>query len=103
MKAKLTCALIATLLVLTAFKERPGDEFKLKKVFTENFGYVPNGMLNLDNENLAISAFFMQKTEVTNAEYLEFLESVSGTDAAKKFKIQSSVHRVTRCPCQHTF
>ncbi len=87
MKTKLTLSLLAAILILTAFKERPKDILKLKKTFTENFAYVPNGSFTLDEEEVETSAFYMLKTEVTNAQYQEFLNSL--TDEEKtKYQVQ---------------
>lgn len=89
MKIKLTFGFIAALLVLTAFTVKPKELFKLKKTFTENFGYVPNGSVTIDDNKVETSAFYMLKTEVTNAQYQEFLNSLINEDEVKKYQIQA--------------
>ena len=88
MKAKLTCLLVASLLVFTAFKERPEDKFKLKKTFTENYAFIPQGTVTIDGEKVETQAFYMLRTELSNLHYREFLERISETEAEQN-EIQS--------------
>jgi len=77
MKTKLIFGLAASVLIITGFKEKPKNLFKLKKGFTENFAYIPNGSIDLEQKRVETAAFYMSKKEVTNAQYQEFLSSLS--------------------------
>ncbi len=76
MKAVLTIAAVALLT----------SAVKLPKLVKKQFTYVPSGTTILQDEERSVQSFYMSKTEVTNAQYNEFLKSLNknGTEAEKK-------------------
>jgi len=82
-------ALLCLFIAAAAFKENPNKPFKLKKVFSNSFCYVPNGTVTIDEVTAVVSAFYMSKTEVSNNEYTEFLQSVDDEDRAEAYAIKA--------------
>ncbi|MCH2216392.1 MAG: formylglycine-generating enzyme family protein [Flavobacteriales bacterium] len=89
MKTKFILGLAASLLVITGFKERPKNLFKLKKGFTENFAYIPNGDVTLEEQKIKTGAFYIFKTEVSNLQYREFLNSLNDNGSNKNYAVKS--------------
>lgn len=82
-------ALLCLFIALAAFKENPKKPLKLKKVFTNSFSYVPNGTVSVDEASTKVSAFFMSKTEVSNAEYREFLNSLVDENLKERYSVKT--------------
>ncbi|MGB6036765.1 MAG: SUMF1/EgtB/PvdO family nonheme iron enzyme [Cryomorphaceae bacterium] len=89
MKAKLILALFVLFVITSAFKEPPKDVVKLKKAFTSKYAYVPNGLVNLDDNEIETGAFYMFRTEVSNLNYAEFLNSLTDKELKEKYAVQS--------------
>lgn len=52
---------------------------KVPKDIRKEFAYIPQGALKQQNEERLIQAFYMQKTEVSNGEYLDFINDLKTT------------------------
>lgn len=56
--------------------KKPLTNLKELKKKMSGFSYVPSGSLIMDNDTVSVQGFFMLKTEVTNFQYLEFLNAL---------------------------
>jgi formylglycine-generating enzyme required for sulfatase activity len=88
MKVKSISALICLFVLASAFKEKPKDLIKLKKAFTSKYAYIPNGAATIDEKVVETGAFFMCRTEVTNLNYAEFLNSLTNAESKEKYAVQ---------------
>ncbi|MCZ4408697.1 SUMF1/EgtB/PvdO family nonheme iron enzyme [Cryomorphaceae bacterium 1068] len=89
MKANSFFALFLLFVITSAFKEPQKDEVKLKKTFTSKYAYVPNGLVDLDDEKIETGAFYMFRTEVSNLNYAEFLNFLENEELKEKNAVQS--------------
>lgn len=49
---------------------------KLKNLLKDSYAYVPSGVFEVNGETISVDSFHILKTELTNFQYLEFLESL---------------------------
>ena len=57
--------------------------FKIPK----DFAFIPMGSMQIDDKVFSVDAFIMQKTEVTNLQYREFLNNLKANNEFEKLKI----------------
>lgn len=93
MNLKINFALLGLLTLTASFKEPPF--VKLKKAFTSEFSFIPNGAAAVDGAESEVSAFYMQKTEVSNRQYREFLNAVEDKQSKERHSIKSEKWRET--------
>lgn len=67
-------------LILTSGKK---DFYKIPK----EFAFIPMGSMEYNGKTISTDAFIMQKTEVSNKEYKEFLADLKANDETEKLKI----------------
>jgi len=89
MKVKCISVLVGLFVITTALKEPPKNVIKLKKSFTSNYAYIPNGLVNLDDREIETGAFYMFRTEVSNLNYAEFLNFLEDAELKEKYAVQS--------------
>ncbi|MFT6846502.1 MAG: sulfatase activating formylglycine-generating enzyme, partial [Cryomorphaceae bacterium] len=90
MKTKALFSLIVLFVLVSAFKERPKNLIKLKKVFTSSYAYIPNGSVTIDEREIETSAFYMFRTEVSNLNYAEFLNFLTEDKLKSKYAVKSN-------------
>lgn len=90
MKKHLIPGLIIFVLI-TAFGNKPKDALKLSKAFKAEFAYVPNGAVSVESNSYEIGAFYASRTEVSNAQYREFLAAMdtAGDEVKQIIAIQN--------------
>lgn len=75
-----TLSLISLVLVVALVAvqqpQKPITTLKEFKKKMSGYSYVPSGSLIMDNDTVSVQGFFMLKTEVTNFQYLEFLNAL---------------------------
>ena len=59
------------------------DVFKVP----DGFAFIPMGSMEYKEQNISVDAFIMQKTEVTNKQYREFLNHLKSNNEVEKIKI----------------
>jgi len=79
MKNNLILLALLTLLLSSGKK----DFYKVPK----DFAFIPMGTTTYNGNTISVDAFIMQKTEVTNKQYREFLNSLKKNKELKKLKI----------------
>jgi len=72
--------LVLLTLLLTSGKK---NFYKVPK----NFAFIPMGTTTYNGNTISVDAFIMQKTEVTNKQYREFLNSLKKNKELEKLKI----------------
>lgn len=88
----LSSILISTLILfsnsLFSFKkEKKITTLKeMKKVMQKGYSYIPSGKTVFDNDTVSIQGFFMQKGEVTNLNYREYLSSLKTSGKLEEYK-----------------
>ena len=58
---------------------------KAKKQLDKLFAFVPSGTAIADGDSLTVQSFYMSKTEVTNGQYMEFLNDLLATGETEKY------------------
>lgn len=81
----LTAILICSSIAFT-LKKAPSERKVLKKL-SKSFGHIPSGNLNIDDQELYVSAFYMSETVVTNGEYQAFLNELIEKGETEKYEI----------------
>jgi formylglycine-generating enzyme required for sulfatase activity len=79
---KSVLVLLAFALVFSAFVASPKASKQLKKML-RNWAEVPEGQAEIAKEKSAVIGFYMLKTEVSNLDYLEFLNTLSGQELSQ--------------------
>ena len=59
------------------------DSFKVPK----DFAFIPTGSIQIANRTISVDAFIMQKNEVTNLQYRDFLNDLKANNKIEKLKI----------------
>lgn len=77
------CVVIFSLTIV-AVQKAP---VKLPKSFKKSFAFVPSGNVLLNSDTSSVQAFFIQKTEVSNAEYRTFLSALKEAGELEKLAI----------------
>lgn len=73
--------LVLSVILLVSFTAKK-LKFKLKK---ENLAYVPAGTFEFEETKISVNAFFMSTTEVTNGEYLKFVNDLKSNGNEKEY------------------
>ncbi|MCA0365751.1 MAG: formylglycine-generating enzyme family protein [Bacteroidetes bacterium] len=73
--------LILTTVILSVifFSFIPPKSKKLTKILKGSWAFVPAGEVNLENIKQTTSDFYISKTEITNLEYITFLNAIKNT------------------------
>src|SRR6056297_666795 len=79
MKKNFILLALLTLLLISGKK----DFYKVPK----DFAFIPMGTTTYNGKTISVDAFIMQKTEVTNKQYREFLNSLKNNKELEKLKI----------------
>lgn len=62
-------------------------EKSIQKFLDKNYAFVPSGSAFVDEKETSVQAFYISKTEITNKEYLEFLNDLKVKGETAKFTI----------------
>ena len=68
---------VSTFYIPTDNGDHPFKSKKLYKNFTENYPYIPSGVLNVDGKRVTLNQFYMFNHEVTNLEYREYMNATN--------------------------
>jgi formylglycine-generating enzyme required for sulfatase activity len=63
------------------------DAKKIVKSLKQDFSFVPSGNAFVEGKEVSVQSFYMQNGEITNRQYLVFLNSLKSTGQLEKFKI----------------
>lgn len=74
---------ILTLILPLFISATKKDNFKIPK----DFAFIPMGSMQYKGKTVSVDAFIMQKTEVTNKQYREFLNELKLNNENEKLKI----------------
>jgi len=83
----LPLAIIGILISATNPPKPPKELKTVSKELGEGFVYVPAGSTSIDGRTVPVIAFFMNRGEVTNAEYRAFLSYLKTNNETEKLKI----------------
>lgn len=76
-------------MILFAFtvtgQEKP--PFKISKKISKSFCFVPSGDVVRNKKTVSVQSFYMQKTEISNQQYTEFLNDLKANNEVDKLKI----------------
>jgi formylglycine-generating enzyme required for sulfatase activity len=81
--------ILGFLLISAGIGDKPKDVIKLKKAFTSAYAYIPDGTVTIEDVKEKVGSFFMLKTEVSNQQYGEFLNSIEDENLAEKYSIKT--------------
>ena len=63
-------------------------EEKLPKPFRKSFKFIPSGLVLLNGDTSSVQSYYMLDHEVTNAEYLAFLNEIEKEEIQLKAKVK---------------
>ena len=78
---------IVVMFFIVAFTPKYKDPVKLSKTITNEFAFIPAGMVVMNKDTFSVNYFHMSKTEISNAQYNEFLNDLKANNETKKLKI----------------
>lgn len=87
MKLSLFTLLFLAVLFLESGKYNKAKEKYFEKTMNKSFAYVPSGDAFVEQKKISIQAFYISKTEITNKDYLEFLNDLKSKGELEKWKI----------------
>ncbi len=78
--------LISTTVIISVifFSFIPPKSKKLAKILKGNWAFVPAGEVNLENTKQTTEDFYILKTEITNLDYITFLNTIKNTPDYQK-------------------
>ncbi len=63
------------------------DAKKIVKSLKDDFSFIPSGKAFVEGKEVTVQSFYMQNGEITNRQYLVFLNSLKSSGQLEKFKI----------------
>ncbi len=63
------------------------DAKKIVKSLKDDFSFIPTGKAFVEGKEVTVQSFYMQNGEITNRQYLVFLNSLKTSGQLEKFKI----------------
>jgi len=72
---------------VVAFTPKYKGNIKLPKSITNEFAFIPAGMVVMNKDSFSVNYFYMSKTEICNKQYNEFLNDLKANNETEKLKI----------------
>jgi formylglycine-generating enzyme required for sulfatase activity len=92
LKLAIITACAATSLCCMQWQGQSSEGIKLPKKLRKEWAYIPSGKVVLEKDTTYVDAFYISKTEVTNADYRAFMRSiVLKTTEGKAYEVDSAV------------
>lgn len=63
------------------------DAKKIVKSLKQDFSFIPSGSITMDEKVVSVQSFYMQNGEITNRQYLVFLNGLKSSGQLEKLKI----------------
>lgn len=79
--------LISITLFAFTFSDKDKSTLKVPKKITKSFCFVPSGDVVRNKNTVSVQSFYMQKTEISNKQYNEFLTDLKANKELQKLKI----------------
>jgi formylglycine-generating enzyme required for sulfatase activity len=74
-------------LVSNSVLHAQNDAKKIVKSLKDDFSFIPSGKAFVEGKEVTVQSFYMQNGEITNRQYLVFLNSLKSSGQLEKFKI----------------